>query len=50
MAYFVLHKLHRFPHEFDELPTREKGLVIACIELRLEEEAEQQRKLKTKRR
>ena len=38
--------LHRFPHEFIELPFKEKAFVIASIDIRIENEKEQQSKLK----
>ena len=45
-AHYCLQKLHRFPHEFIELPFKEKAFVIASIDIRIENEKEQQGKLK----
>lgn len=48
-AYYCLHKLHRFPGEFDNLPSYEKAFVCAAIDHRVKKEKEEAQKLKSKR-
>lgn len=40
-AYYCLHKFHKFPSEFLNLPIREKAFIIAAIEeyIRVEKKA-----------
>jgi len=40
--------LHKFPHEFLELPRKEKALVIAMIQKRVENEKKKEAELKSK--
>lgn len=40
-AFYALHKLRIKPSEFMEMDEYEKAFVIACIDLRCEEEAKQ---------
>ena len=37
-AYYCLHKLRKWPHEYIELPPRERGMVDALIDAYLERE------------
>ena len=36
IAYYCLHKLHKWPHEFDDLDPQEKAFVTAAIEIKME--------------
>lgn len=36
IAYYCLHKLHRWPHEFLDLDKKEKAFVIAAVHMKLE--------------
>lgn len=45
-AHYCLQKLHRFPHEFLDLPFKERAFVIASIQKRAEDEKEEEAKLK----
>ena len=36
LAYYCLHKLHKWPHEFLALDRYEKAVVIASVETKLE--------------
>lgn len=47
VAYYCLHKLHKFPNEYLALSREEKAFVIASIELRGEREKEEAKKVKT---
>ncbi|MCI9000903.1 MAG: hypothetical protein HFJ26_08525 [Clostridia bacterium] len=47
-AHFCLQKLKKFPHEFLELPFKEKAFVIASIQIRIEDEKEEAKKIKSK--
>ncbi len=47
-AHYCLQKLHKFPHEFLSLDYKEKALVIASIDLRIENEKKEAAKAKTK--
>ena len=49
-AYFCLHELHKWPHEFLALPLREKAAVVAFLEERAKKEKAERDKLKRKRR
>lgn len=35
IAYYCLHKLHKWPHEFLELDVQEQAYVIAAIETKI---------------
>ena len=45
-AHYCLQKLHKFPHEFLDLPFREKAFVIGSINHRIEDEKKEQDKIK----
>lgn len=49
IAYYCLHKFHRWPHEFLSLDRYERAFVIAAIEMKLEKDKEEMRKAKKKR-
>lgn len=38
MIYYSFIELHRWPHEYLELPVREKAIVAACYAVRVEAE------------
>ena len=38
MIYYSFIELHRWPHEYLELPVREKAIVAACYAVRAEAE------------
>lgn len=44
-AFYALHKLKIKPSEFLEMDDYEKAFVIACIDIRCEEEAKQAKEL-----
>ena len=47
IAYYCLHKLHKWPHEFLSLSRYD---VIAAMELKLEHDKEEAKKAKAKKR
>lgn len=49
LAYYCLHKLHKWPHEFLELSRYEKAVVIAAVEMKLEHDKKEAQKAKMKR-
>ncbi|MCD7908581.1 MAG: hypothetical protein LUH04_13045 [Clostridium sp.] len=49
VAYYCLHKLHRWPHEFLDLDRYEKAFVIAAVELKLEQDKKEAKRAKSKR-
>ena len=49
IAYYCLHKLHKWPHEFLPLDRYEKAVVIAAVEMKLESEMREARKAKGRR-
>jgi len=48
IAYYCLHKLHRWPHEFLELSRYEKALVIAAVEMKLEKDKKEAQRAKSR--
>lgn len=38
IAHYCLHKLHKWPHEFLQLPRTERAFVIGSIEVKLEDD------------
>ena len=50
IAYYCFHKIKLLPHEFDELPLREKAMIIAFIQERIESEKKEMSKAKKTRR
>lgn len=50
VAYYCLHKLHKWPHELLELPENERAFVFAAVGLKLKAEKEEADKAKRKAR
>ena len=50
MCYYLLHKLNKWPHEFLELPRKERAFVIAAVEIRVEDEKKREREIERKSR
>ena len=48
IAHYCLQELHKFPHEFLELPFKERAYIIASIQIRIEKEKEEAKKMKSK--
>ena len=48
IAYYCLHKLHRWPHEFLELDIQEQAYVIAAVEMKLEKDKSETKKTKAR--
>lgn len=46
MAYYCLHKLHKWPHEFIELDVQEQAFVIAAIKIKLKNDKKKAQELK----
>lgn len=46
MAYYCLHKLHKWPHEFLGLDVQEQAFVIAAIEIKLKNDKKKAQELK----
>ena len=46
LAYYCFHKIKLLPHEFDALPKREKAMIIAFIQERVEAEKKEASKNK----
>lgn len=44
-AFYALHKLRIKPSEFSEMDDYERAFVIACIDIRCDEEAKQAKEL-----
>ncbi|WP_282243349.1 hypothetical protein [Psychrobacillus sp. NEAU-3TGS] len=43
-----MHKLHKWPSEFDSLPKYEKAFVIAAVQLKMENDKKQEKETKRK--
>lgn len=50
IAYYCLHKLHKWPHEFLGLDRYEKAFVAAAVRIKLENEKKEARRAKAKKR
>lgn len=48
-AYYCLHKLKITPRQFDEMDRYEKAFVIAAIDIKQDNDKEENKKLKRKR-
>lgn len=46
VAYYCLHKLHKWPHEFLELPLREQAYVIYAVKRHIQHEKEEAEKIR----
>ncbi len=49
IAYYCLHKLHKWPHEFLGLPRYEKAVVIAAVQIKLKNDKVESAKARRKR-
>lgn len=49
VAYYCLHKLHRWPHEFLDLDVQEQAYVVAAVQRKLEKERKEAKKAKKPR-
>ncbi len=49
IAYYCLHKLHKWPHEFLNLDRYEKAFVIAAVDMKLEHDKKEAQKAKAGR-
>lgn len=49
IAYYCLHKLHKWPHEFLDLEVQEQAYVIAAVEMKLERDKKESKKAKAGR-
>ena len=47
IAYYCLHKLHKWPHEFLALSRYEKAYVIAAVEIKLENDRKEAQRAKS---
>lgn len=45
-AFYCIHKFHWAPSKFDKLPLREKAFVMASIDTRIEDEREQDKRVR----
>lgn len=50
VAYYCLHKFHKWPHEFLMLDRFEKAFVIAAVNMKLEHDKKEAKKAESKRR
>lgn len=46
IAYYCLHKLHKWPHEYLELDVQEQAYVVAAVELKLDADKKAAKKAK----
>ena len=46
MAYYCLHKLHKWPYEFLALDVDEQAYVMAAVEMKLERDKKEAQRLK----
>lgn len=49
IAYYCLHKLHRWPHEFLDLDVQERAYVVAAVGIKLEKDKKESQRLKKSR-
>ncbi len=50
LAFYCLHEFHKFPHEFLELPRKERAFIIAAINRRIEDDKKKQKEIERKSR
>lgn len=50
IAYYCLHKLHKWPHEYLELDIQEQAWVVAAVELKLKHDKKEAKRAKRKNR
>lgn len=48
IAYYCLHKLHKWPHEFLELDVQEQAYVVAAVQMKIEKDKGAEKKAKQK--
>ncbi len=48
IAYYCLHKLHKWPHEFLELSRYEKAFIIAAVKIKLENDKKEAKRVQSK--
>ncbi|WP_339260984.1 hypothetical protein [Lysinibacillus sp. FSL K6-3209] len=46
MAYYCLHKLRKWPSEFDNLPKYEKAFVIAAVQIKMDADKKAEKEAK----
>jgi len=46
VAYYCLHKLHKWPHEFLDLEVQERAYVVAAVEMKLEKDRNEMNKVR----
>ena len=46
IAYYCLHKFHRWPHEFLYLEVQERAYVVAAVQIKLEKNKKEAQKAK----
>ena len=49
IAYYCLHKLHRWPHEFLDLEVQGRAYVVAAVQIKLEKDTKEAQKAKKRR-
>lgn len=49
IAYYCLHKLHKWPHEFLNLDRYERAFIMAAVQIKLEHDKKQAQKEKASR-
>ncbi|MBP5426832.1 MAG: hypothetical protein J6Y29_02930 [Clostridiales bacterium] len=49
VAYYCLHKLEILPSQFINLPVNEKAFIVASIQLKIEHDKKEAKKIKAKR-
>lgn len=49
IAYYCLHKLHKWPHEYLSLGIQEQAYVVAAVEMKIEKEKKEAKSLKKPR-
>lgn len=49
IAYYCLHKLHKWPHEYLDLDIQEQAYVVASIQMKLERDKKEAKKAKKPR-
>ena len=46
IAYYCLHKFHRWPHKFLDLEVQERAYVVAAVQIKLEKNKKEAQKAK----
>ena len=50
IAFYCLHEFHKFPHEFFDLPRKERAFVIAAINRKIEDDKKRKKEIDRKSR